>query len=321
MIYARIAGTGGYLPPQILTNSDLASRVDTNNEWIVERTGIQQRHIAASDETAASMAEHAARRAIDSAGLRPEQIDFIVVATATPDYIFPSVACLLQQRLGIPGGVAAFDLVAACTGFVYGLSIAEQYIKSGISKCALVVASEIMSRIVDWNDRRTCVLFGDGAGAVVLQPSSDPGIRSTHLHADGTYKDLLWVPSPLPGQKKLGQEPFVQMQGNEVFRLAVNHLSKIVDETLHANQMDSSQINWLVPHQANLRIIQAIAKKLQLPVERVILTLAEQGNTSAASIPLALDQGIRDGRIKRGDNLLLEAFGAGLTWGSALITY
>jgi 3-oxoacyl-[acyl-carrier-protein] synthase-3 len=320
MKYARIVGTGSYLPPQIMTNAELALRIDTSNEWIVDRTGIERRHIAGPDETAGSMAEQAARAAIASANLQPCDIDFILVATTTPDYICPSVACLLQHRLGI-SGCPAFDIVAACTGFIYGLSVADLYIKAGLAKNVLVVASEVMSRLVDWDDRRTCVLFGDGAGAVVLQASDQAGIRSTHIHADGTYEALLWVPSSLPAQRKIGVEPTLKMQGNEVFRLAVNTLSQCVDEVLVHNHINEHEIDWLIPHQANIRIIQAIAKKLDLPMDKVVLTVADHGNTSAASIPLAMDQAIREGRVKRGDTLLLEAFGAGLTWGSALVDY
>lgn len=318
MKYARIIGTGSYLPEQIMTNTDLALRVATSHEWIVERTGIEKRHIAASDETSVSMGAEAAKKAMQMANVKAEDIDMIIMASATPELTFPSSACLLQHRLGIKN-CPSFDLVAACTGFIYGLSVADQYIKSGFAKTILVVASEIMSRLVDWEDRKTCVLFGDGAGAVVLQASDQPGIRSTHLHANGEYSNLLWVPSMIPAQKV--QEPYINMQGTEVFKLAVNHLSGMVDETLQANNIEGKDIKWLVPHQANLRIIQAIAKKLSLPMEQVILTVAKHGNTSAASIPLALDEAVRDGRIQRGDTLLLESFGAGLTWGSALVNY
>ncbi len=318
--YTRILGTGSYLPPHVVTNSDLAKRVETSHEWILERTGIEKRHIAGPDETAGSMAKIAAERAIKDAGISLNDIDMILVATVTPDFIIPSVSCLLQQHFNL-GGRPAFDIGAACSGFIYGLSISDQYIKNGAAKTILLVATEAMSRIVDWNDRRTCILFGDGAGAVVLQASDKPGICSTHLHADGSYKDLLWAPSAFPSQKTEGLDPVVIMKGNEVFKLAVNHLSKSVDEVLEANKLTSKDIDWLVPHQANMRIIQAIAKKLNLPMEKVILTIADHSNTSAASIPLAMDAAIREGKIKRGDKLLLEAFGAGLTWGSALVVY
>jgi len=318
--HTRIIGTGSYLPPTVITNDDLAKKMETSHEWIVERTGIEKRHIAGPDETASTMAIAAAERAIESAGITSKDIDMILVATVTPDFIIPSVSCLLQDHFKL-GGRPAFDIGAACSGFIYGLSIADQYIKTGAAKTILLVATEAMSRIVDWNDRRTCILFGDGAGAVVLQASDKPGICSTHLHADGSYKDLLWAPSAFPSQKKEGLEPYVIMKGNEVFKLAVNSLSKSVDEVLEANHLENKDIDWLVPHQANMRIITAIAKKLNLPMEKVILTIADHSNTSAASIPLALDTAIRDGRIKRGDKLLLEAFGAGLTWGSALVVY
>jgi 3-oxoacyl-[acyl-carrier-protein] synthase-3 len=320
MVYSRISGIGAYLPPTVLTNDDISARVDTNHEWIVERTGIKSRHIASAEESAATMAETAAREAVNEANIDFKDIDFILAATATPDYLFPGVACLLQDKLDT-SPCPALDISAACSGFIYGLSIADQYIKNGIAKNVLLVTTEVMSRLVDWDDRRTCILFGDGAAAVVLQAAREPGVLSTHLHADGHYKELLCVPSPLAAQRKQGVEPYVHMQGNEVFRLAVNCLSKSVDEVLMHNKLDSSAIDWLVPHQANLRIIQAIAKKLNMSMEKVILTIAEHGNTSSASIPLAMHTAIRDGRIKRGDNLLLEAFGAGLSWGSALVKY
>ena len=321
-MHAKILGTGSYLPDTIVTNDDLAEKLDTSHEWIVERTGITQRHVCGPHETSGSMAKIAAERAIENAGISPHDIDFILVATSTPDNIIPGISCLLQAHFDIHG-CPALDIVAACSGFIYGLSIADQYIKTGMAKTVLLVASEAMSRIVDWNDRRTCVLFGDGAGAVIIQATEDKqsGIRSTHLHADGNYHDLLWVPTAIPSQKQEGLEPTVIMKGNEVFKLAVTQLSNSVDEALKANNLTNTDIDWLVPHQANLRIIQAIAKKLNLPLDRVILTVAEHSNTSAASIPLALDAAIRDGRIKRGDTLLLEAFGAGLTWGSALVVY
>lgn len=320
MIYTRIAGIGAYLPPNILSNEELSKSVDTSHEWIVERTGIERRHIAGIDETASSMAEVAAREAIKEANILPQDIDFILAATATPDFLFPGVACLLQNRLDT-GPCPALDISAACSGFIYGLSIADQYIKNNMAKNILLITTEVMSRLLDWTDRRTCILFGDGAAAVVLQPSENPGVLSTHLHADGHYKDLLWVPSPLESQRKEGVKAHVNMLGNEVFRIAVNNLSKAVDEALQHNNLDSSAIDWLVPHQANFRIIQAIAKKLNMSMEKVVLTIADHGNTSSASIPLALHRAIRDGRIKRGETLLLEAFGAGLTWGSALVKY
>jgi 3-oxoacyl-[acyl-carrier-protein] synthase-3 len=323
-IFARIAGTGSYLPENVLTNKDLESMVDTSDQWIRERTGIVKRHIAVDGQTTCDLAEQAARRAIEAAGRRAEDIDLIVVATTTPDKIFPSTACLLQQRLDIHG-CAAFDVQAVCTGFVYALSVAEKFVKTGAAKCALVVGAETFSRVVDWTDRGTCVLFGDGAGAVVLEVSDEPGILSSHLHADGAYENLLHVPGgvsrgfDLPEEE--GDPHFAQMKGNEVFKMAVNTLGRIVDETLKANGMKKSDIDWLVPHQANIRIINATARKLNMAMENVVVTVDQHGNTSAASVPLALDTAVRDGRIQRGEVLLLEAFGGGFTWGSVLLKY
>ena len=322
MIHSRILGTGGYLPEKILTNADLEKMVETTSEWIVERTGIRERHIAADGETTGSMAEVAARRAIEAAGLRPEDIDLIVFATTTPDRVFPSTACLLQDRLGIHG-CPAFDVQAVCTGFVYALAIAEKFIRTGAARCALVVGSETLSRIIDWTDRGTCVLFGDGAGAVVLGAADKAGIISSHLHADGQYKDLLTVTAGISqGYDQVTQrQAHMSMEGGEVFKVAVNTLGKIVDETLESNKLQKSDVKWLVPHQANIRIIAATAKKLGLPMERVVLTVDRHGNTSAASIPLAFDEAVRDGRIQRGDMVLMEAFGGGFTWGSVLLKY
>ena len=322
MIYSRVLGTGSYLPEKVLTNADLEKMVDTTNQWIVERTGIRERHIAADGETTGSMAEVAARRAIEAAGLRPEDIDLIVFATTTPDRVFPSTACLLQDRLGIHG-CPAFDVQAVCTGFVYALAIAEKFIRTGAARCALVVGSETLSRIIDWTDRDTCVLFGDGAGAVVLGVSDQAGIISSHLHADGQYKDLLTVTAGISqGYDQVTQrQAHMSMEGGEVFKVAVNTLGKIVDETLASNKLKKSDVQWLVPHQANIRIIAATAKKLGLPMERVVLTVDRHGNTSAASIPLAFDEAVRDGRIQRGDMVLMEAFGGGFTWGSVLLKY
>jgi 3-oxoacyl-[acyl-carrier-protein] synthase-3 len=321
MTYSKLIGTGSYLPEKILTNFDIEKIVETSNDWIIERTGIEQRHIAAEHETALSMAEKAALAAMATAQLDPADIGMIVIATTTPEKMFPSTACLLQQRLGI-SGCAAFDLnSAACAGFMYALSIADQYVKSGTVKNALVIGSEVMSRVVDWTDRSTCILFGDGAGAVVLSASKTPGILSTHLHADGTHKDVLSLPISLGKPMDVEQELYLKMTGNQLFKLAVNILGKLFDETLAANAVDRSAVDWLIPHQANIRIIEAMAKKLDLPLERVAITLKEQGNTSSASIPLALDKTIREGRIKHGDMLLLEGFGGGLAWGSALIKY
>jgi 3-oxoacyl-[acyl-carrier-protein] synthase-3 len=322
MKYSRITGTGGYLPEKTLTNHDLEKIMDTTDSWIRDRTGIYKRHIAAGGETTCDLAEVAATRAMEAAGKTPRQIDLIVFATTTPDRVFPSTACLLQQRLDIHG-TAAFDIQAVCTGFVYALAVADKFIKTGAAKCALVVGAETLSRIVNWNDRGTAILFGDGAGAVVLEASDEPGILSTHLHADGSYEHLLTVPSGISQGYEHVQagEAYVQMQGNEVFKMAVNTLGRIVDETLAFNNMEKSEVDWLIPHQANIRIIQATAKKLKMSMDRVVVTVDEHGNTSAASVPLALDVAIRDGRIKRGEVLLLEAFGGGFTWGSALIKY
>lgn len=322
MIYSRIAGTGGYIPEKVLTNQELAKMVDTSDSWIQERTGIRKRHIAAENETCCDLAEHASRRAISAAGIEPNEIDLIVLATSTPDRVFPSTACLLQNRLDIHG-CAAFDVAAACTGFVYALGVADKFIRTGGAKKALVVGAELFSRIVDWNDRGTCVLFGDGAGAVVLEASEEPGILSTHLHADGVYEGLLGVPWGV-GQGYGALEEvnrWTEMRGNEVFKVAVRTLGRIVDETLAANDMAKGDVDWLIPHQANRRIIEATAKKLQMPVSRVVMTVSEHGNTSAASVPLALDVAVRDGRIQRGEVLLMEAFGGGFTWGSALAIY
>ncbi len=319
MKYSRIAGTGGYLPEKILTNFDLEKIIDTSHDWIVERTGIHQRHIAADDESALTMAEQAGRAAMQAANITPADLDLIIVATTTPEKMFPSTACLLQQRLGI-ANCAAFDLnSAACAGFIYGLSIADQFIRTGMFKNALVIGSELMSRLMDWSDRSTCVLFGDGAGAVVLSASDEPGIYSTHLHADGSYKDVLSLGVSVGKSTEDGL--FLKMAGNQLFKLAVNILGDLFDETLAANGMQKSQVDWLVPHQANIRIVQAMAKKLDLPMSRVAVTLAEQGNTSSASIPLALDKAVRSGQITRGELLLLEGFGGGLAWGSALVKY
>jgi 3-oxoacyl-[acyl-carrier-protein] synthase-3 len=319
--YSRITGTGSYLPERIMTNADLEKIVDTTDQWIRERTGITQRHIAADGEYTVDLAEQAARRAMEMAGKTSDDIDLIVVATTTPDRVFPSTACLLQQRLDIHG-CAAFDVQAVCTGFVYALSIADKFIKTGSAKCALVLGAETLSRILDWNDRSTCVLFGDGAGAVVLEASDEAGVLSTHLHADGSYESLLTVPVGVSyGMERLAEEAHITMKGNEVFKMAVNTLGRIVDETLAANNMQKSDINWLVPHQANIRIIQATAKKLRMDTDQVVITVDKHGNTSAASVPLALDTAVRDGRIQKGETLMLEAFGGGFTWGSVLVRF
>ncbi|MGD9000569.1 MAG: beta-ketoacyl-ACP synthase III [Granulosicoccaceae bacterium] len=322
MMYSRIKGTGSYLPEKILTNADLEKMVDTTDEWITERTGIKERHIAADNQATCDLSEQAARKAMQAAGVGPDDIDLIIVATTTPDRVFPSTACLLQDKLDIHG-CAAFDVQAVCTGFVYALGIADKFIKAGGIRHALVIGAETMSRITDWNDRNTCVLFGDGAGAVVLEASEQPGILSTHLHADGKYEDLLTVDGGISSDydKVVEGTAFMRMKGNEVFKMAVNTLGRIVDETLAANDMKKKDINWLVPHQANIRIINATARKLNMDKNHVVVTVDKHGNTSAASVPMALDVAVRDGRIQRGETILLEAFGGGFTWGSALIKY
>ncbi|MDC0482568.1 ketoacyl-ACP synthase III [Gammaproteobacteria bacterium] len=307
-MYSKIIGTGGYLPKKILTNKDLESIVDTTDEWILERTGIKQRHIAEENETTSSMATQASLDAINSAGIKESDIDLIIVATTTPDQIFPSTACIVQNKLNIKA--PAFDVQAACTGFIYALSIADNYIKTGMNKNVLVIGAEKYSNLLDWSDRSTCVLFGDGAGAVVLSAQSKEGIISSHIHADGQYNDLLSV-----------ENSHIKMKGNEVFKVAVNTLSKLVDETLTKNNMKKSDIDWLVPHQANLRIIKAAAKKLSMPIDNVVVTVDNHANTSAASIPLALNEAVKDGRIKSDQVILLEAFGSGFTWGSVLLRY
>lgn len=322
MKYAKITGTGGYLPEKVLTNADLEKIVDTSDQWIRERTGVEERHIAGEGETTCDLAERAARQAIEAADIDPASIDLIVLATSTPDHIFPSVASQLQERLG-NYGCAAFDVQAVCTGFIYALGIADKFIRTEAASRALVVGAETFSRIIDWTDRGTCILFGDGAGAVIVETSTEPGILSSHLHADGRYKELLWVPAGVSSgyDKTRENAAYVEMRGNEVFKIAVNTLGRIVEETLEANQIVSEDIDWLIPHQANIRIISATAKKLHMPMERVVVTVNKHGNTSAASVPLALNVAVRDGRIKRGDTVLLEAFGGGFTWGSILLKY
>ncbi len=321
-MHSKITGTGSYLPERVLTNAELESMVDTSDEWIRTRTGIEKRHIAAEDETTCDLAEKAALHAIEAAGKNVADIDLIIVATTTPDLIFPSTACLLQQRLGVHG-CPAFDIQAVCTGFIYAVSIADQFIRNNNAKCALIIGSETLSRIIDWSDRNTSVIFGDGAGAVILEAYETPGILSTHIHADGQYQNLLNVPAGISSNYDLVKagKAFLTMQGNEVFKVAVNTLGRIVDETLAANAMQKEEIDWLVPHQANIRIISATAKKLNMSMDRVIVTVDQHGNTSAASVPLALDVAVRDGRIKENDTVLLEAFGGGFTWGSVLLRY
>jgi len=322
-MYSRIAGTGHYVPEKIVTNSDLEKVVDTTDEWIKSRSGIERRHIAEPYQTTSDLAEHACRAAMEAAGVGPEDIDFMVVGTTTPDLVFPNVGCILQERLGIHG-CAAFSLEAACSGFIYALSVADKFVSTGQSRCALVVGAETLSRITDWTDRSTCVLFGDGAGAVVLKPSDETGIISTHLRADGRYKDLLTAKTGVSVQPEgaaLRDGFNVRMSGNEIFKVAVKSLESIVEETLEANGLDRSELDWLIPHQANIRIIQATAKRLKMPMEKVVLTVQDYGNTSAASVPMALDVAVRDGRVQRGQLLLLEAFGGGLTWGSVLLRF
>lgn len=322
MTYSRIAGTGGYLPERIMTNKELEDMVDTSDEWIQERSGIKRRHIAADNETTSDMALAAARKAISAAGIKTGDIDLIIIATTTPDKVFPSCACIVQRQLEIEK-IPAFDVHAACSGFIFALDIANRFIQTEGATTALIIGSETFSRILDWTDRSTCVLFGDGAGAVVLRASNEAGILSTHIHSDGKYEELLHVPAGISsGYAEVQAEAaFIQMKGNEVFRKAVTALGSIARDTLAANNVEQDDLTWLVPHQANLRIITAAAKKLGLPMDRVIVTVDEHANTSSASVPLALDVAVRDGRIKRGDLLLFEAFGAGFTWGSALVRY
>lgn len=322
MTYSRIIATGGYLPEKVVTNKDLEKTLDTTDEWIRARTGIRRRHIAAEGEKCSDMGLVAAHKAIEMAAIEISDIDLIIVATTTPDKVFPSTACIIQRRLGIHG-CAAFDVQAACSGFVYALDIADRFVKTGAARTALVIGAETLSRIVNWDDRGTAVLFGDGAGAIILQAADEPGILSTHIHADGRYEELLHVPEGISvGYDALqAEKAYVQMDGNAVFRRAVATLGSIARETLTANNVDKSEIDWLIPHQANLRIIAAAAKKLDLPMGRVIVTVDEHANTSSASIPLALDVAVRDGRIQPGQLLLFEAFGAGFTWGSALVRF
>ncbi len=322
-VFARIAGTGSYLPEKVLTNDDLAKMVDTSDEWIVSRSGIRERHIAADGETTGDLAYHASVRALEAAGVSADELDLIVLGTTTPDLIFPSTACLLQHRLGA-NGCPAFDVNAACSGFVYALTVADKFIKSGAAKTVLVVGSETLSRMVDWTERSSCVLFGDGAGAVVLKADSETGILSTHLHADGGKKELLWNPVGVsvgfkPELPNAGVR--INMAGSDVFKYAVKALDSVVEETLEANGIDRHELDWLIPHQANLRIIEATAKRLDMPMDRVIVTVDKHGNTSSGSVPLALDEAVRSGKIQRGQLVLLEAFGGGFTWGSALLRY
>ena len=322
MTYSRIAGTGSFLPEKVLTNQDLEGMMDTSDEWIRERTGIKRRHIASDDETTSDLALAATHSALEMAGISAEDIDLIIVGTTTPDKVFPGTACIVQRRLGV-GGCGAFDVQAACSGFVYGLDLGDRYIRTGAAENVVVIGAETLSRLTNWEDRTTAVLFGDGAGAVVLQKSDEPGIISTHIHADGQYEDLLQVRQGVSrGYDAVrAEEAYIEMNGNAVFKRAVATLDSIARETLDKNNVDKHDLDWFVPHQANLRIISAAARKLDMPMERVIVTVDEHANTSAASIPLALDTAVRDGRIKRGELLLFEAFGAGFTWGSALLRF
>lgn len=319
-MYARIVGTGSYLPEKVLTNADLARMVDTSDEWIRTRSGIRERRIAAEGQLASDLALAASLRALEAAGASPSEVDLVIVATTTPDMVFPSTACILQSKLGIATHGPAFDVQAVCSGFVYALSIADLYVKAGKSKCALVVGAEVYSRILDWKDRGTCVLFGDGAGAVVVKPSDEPGILSTHLHADGSHHGILTVPGQVY-QGGVQGRPFVHMDGGAVFRFAVKVLAEVAEEALRASGMQASELDWLIPHQANIRIIEATARKLHLPMERVVVTVDRHGNTSAASVPMALDEAVRDGRIHPGHHVMLEGVGGGFTWGAVLLKY
>ncbi|MBY0575627.1 MAG: ketoacyl-ACP synthase III [Gallionellaceae bacterium] len=319
-MHSRIIGTGSYLPAKTLTNFDLEKIVETSHDWIVSRSGITERHVAADDEATSDLALQASRRAIEAAGIGADEIDLIIVATTSPDQIFPSTACILQDKLGIKNCGAAFDMQAVCGGFVYALNTADLYIRGGQAKTALVVGAEVLSRILDWNDRTTCVLFGDGAGAVVLQASETPGIVASKLHADGRHRGMLKAEGNIRNGEVQG-DPFIKMEGQAVFKFAVKVLSEVVEEVLEENNLLGSDIAWLIPHQANIRIMEATAKKLGLSMGNVVVTVAHHGNTSAASIPLALDTAVRDGRIKAGQNILLEAVGGGFTWGAVLIRW
>lgn len=324
MIYSKIIGTGSCLPEKIVTNQDLEKMMDTSDRWIRERTGIRERRIVENDQTTGTLAEEACRRALEAAGVDPEEIDLFVLGTTTPDLVFPSTACLLQKKLGLPD-CGAMDVNAACSGFMYALSVADKYVRTGDAKKVLVCGAETLSKITNWNKRDTAVLFADGAGAVVLEASDEPGILSTHIHANGNFVDLLTTNAGVSvgweAMEENDGKPEIQMRGNEVFKVAVRTLGRIVEETLGANGLDKSDLDWLIPHQANLRIISAMAKKLEMDMDHVVVTVDRHGNTSAASVPLALDEAVRDGRVRRGDLLLLEAFGGGFTWGSALIRY
>lgn len=322
--YSRIAGTGSYLPPRRVTNEDLAAQlaaggIETSDEWIVERTGIRARHFADPGTNTSDLAAHAARHAMEAAGVKAADIDLIIVATSTPDMVFPSAACIMQNKLGI-AGCAAFDVQAVCSGFVYALTVADSMIRTGAASKALVIGAEVFSRILDFNDRTTCVLFGDGAGAVVLEASNEPGILASDLHADGRHADILCVPGTVSGGRVIG-EPFLKMDGQAVFKLAVGVLEDAARATLAKAGRDAADIDWLIPHQANIRIMQGTAKKLKLPMAKLVVTVDEHGNTSAASIPLALDAAVRGGKINKGDTLMLEGVGGGFTWGAVLLDF
>lgn len=318
MTFSRILGTGSALPDKVLTNADIEKFVDTTDQWIVERTGIKERRIAGDNDSTVSLGHTAAANAIEAAGIDVNDVGLIIVGTCTQDFMFPSSACVIQNRLGITNNIPAFDISVACAGFIYALSIADQYIQSGVIKNALVIGSEVLSRVVDWEDRKTCILFGDGAGAVVLGASDEPGIHKTIIHAQGSYQDILYLPNT---QVQPNRKALVKMQGPDVFKLAVTELNNVAEEVIQSAGFTQADVDWLVPHQANLRIIQSMAKRMQLPMEQVILTLSEHGNTSSASIPLALDKAVRNGQIKRGEKLLFDAIGGGMAWGSALLTY
>ena len=321
MTYARIIGTGSYLPGSPISNRDLVERgIETSDEWIVERTGIRTRHLVEGEVTCSELALQASLRALAAARKQPAEVDLVIVATSTPDMIFPSTATLLQDKLGMRNGAPAFDVQAVCSGFVYALTLADKFIRSGSHRCALVVGAEVFSRILDWNDRGTCVLFGDGAGAVVLAASDEPGILATALHADGSYHDILSVPGQVSGGQVVGS-PFLQMEGQAVFKFAVKVLADVAREVLQQAELDIADVDWLIPHQANIRILDATARKLGVPAEKIIATVDRHGNTSAASVPLALDAAVRDGRVQRGQTLLLEAVGGGFTWGAALLKF
>ena len=322
MIYSKITGTGKYLPDHILTNKDLEEMVDTSDDWIKSRTGVEKRHIASDDQSTSDLAYEAAKIAISNSSTNLDEIDLIIVGTCTPDLVFPNTATLVQEKLGI-GGCPAFSLETACSGFIYAAAVADKFIKVGEAKCALVIGADCLSRLLDWTDRSTCVLFGDGAGAVILKPSSESGIISCHLGSDGQYKDLLCYPiGPSKDLHKAGSsDAKLLMSGNEVFKVAVRTLGKLAEKTLRDNDIDQEKLDWLVPHQANMRIIKATAKRLKLPLSKVILTVQDHGNSSSASIPMALDVGIEDGRIQRGQLILMEGFGGGFTWGSILMRY